>query len=518
MRLGLRLFLAFFLVAGLSAFILLRVVLGEFKPSVREVMEDMMVDTANLVAELARDELAAMPPGGDLTGTRFAQRVRDYAERPVDARILSARKRTLDFRIYVTDATGRVVLDTSPAPATGQDYSAWNDVARTLRGEYGARSTIEAPLLTPYGNAGDLGNGSDAKGSPVMYVAAPVRVDGRTIGVVAVAKPAAAVQQIIYRAERRIWIAGLTLLAVSLAVGMAVTWWMVTTVRRLRRYAQEVQLGQRQPPPKVPGELGELAGAMDAMRERLDGREHLQHVARALTHELKSPLAALRGAGELLQEDLPEADRQRFAAQVVAQSERMTEMVERLLELSTLELRRGPEHPRPVALDAAVDEVLVQLGDRLVQQGLTVRWQHRERVLLQADAELLSLAISNLIANAVDFSPVDSTLDLRVGVDARPVDAPAGSITAASQRDRCAFFELRDHGPGVPVGAWSQLGQRFFSTARPGSLRKGSGLGLAIVRQIAGLHRGRLCFEPAEPGLRVRLEFDDFTVASQTSS
>ena len=53
MRLGLRLFLGFFLVAGLSAFILLRVVLGEFKPSVREVMEDMMVDTANLVAELA---------------------------------------------------------------------------------------------------------------------------------------------------------------------------------------------------------------------------------------------------------------------------------------------------------------------------------------------------------------------------------------------------------------------------------------------------------------------------------
>ena len=143
MRLGLRLFLGFFLVAGLSAFILLRVVLGEFKPSVREVMEDMMVDTANLVAALARDELAAMPPGGTLAGTRFAQRVHEYAERPVDALILTTRKRTLDFRIYVTDATGRVVLDTSPVPAVGEDYSAWNDVARTLRGEYGARSTPE---------------------------------------------------------------------------------------------------------------------------------------------------------------------------------------------------------------------------------------------------------------------------------------------------------------------------------------------------------------------------------------
>lgn len=505
MRLGLRLFLGFFLVAGLSAFILLRVVLGEFKPSVREVMEDMMVDTANLVAELARDDLAAMPPGGDLTGTRFAQRVRDYAERPVDARIVSARKRTLDFRIYVTDASGRVVLDTSPVPAVGRDYSAWNDVARTLRGEYGARSTTEAPTL--YGNAGDLGNGKDAQGSPVMYVAAPVRLDGRTIGVVTVAKPAAAVQQIIYRAERRIWIAGLGLLAVSLAVGVAVTAWMILTVRRLRRYAQEVQLGQRQAPPKVPGELGDLAQAMDAMRERLDGRERLEHLVRALTHELKSPLAALRGAGELLQDELPSADRQRFAAQVVSQSERMTELVERLLALSTLELRRGPEHPRPVALVDAVDEALAQLGDRLGQQGLTVRWLRRDTVELQADAEMLALAISNLLTNAIDFAPAGSELALQVGI--KPATDALG---------RRAFFELRDHGPGVPAGAFAQLGERFFSTARPGSLRKGSGLGLAIVRQIAGLHRGELRFEPAEPGLRVRLAFPLFTEPSQTSS
>lgn len=505
MRLGLRLFLGFFLVAGLSAFILLRVVLGEFKPSVREVMEDMMVDTANLVAELARDELAAMPPGGDLTGTRFAQRVRDYAERPVDARILSARKRTLDFRIYVTDAAGRVVLDTSPKPAVGQDYSAWNDVARTLRGEYGARSTPEPLKL--YGRAVELGNGQDAQGSPVMYVAAPVRIDGRTIGVVTVAKPAAAVQQIIYRAERRIWIAGLGLLAVSLAVGVAVTAWMIATVRRLRRYAQEVQLGQRQPPPKVPGELGDLAQAMDAMRERLDGRERLEHMARALTHELKSPLAALRGAGELLQDELPAADRQRFAAQVISQSERMTELVERLLALSTLELRRGPEHPRPVALAEAVDDVLGQLGDRLTQQRLTVLWRRRAALELQADAEMLALAFSNLLTNAIDFAPAGSTLELEIDID--PGTAAEG---------RRAFFELRDHGPGVPPAAFGQLGERFFSTARPGNLRKGSGLGLAIVRQVAELHGGELRFEPAEPGLRVRLSFPHFTAASQTSS
>lgn len=106
MRLGLRVFFGFFLIAGLSSVILLRVVLGEVKPSVREVMEDIMVDTANLLAELATDDLDALPPGAALTDTRFARRVRDYANRPVDVHIWGLRKQTLDFRIYVTNAQG----------------------------------------------------------------------------------------------------------------------------------------------------------------------------------------------------------------------------------------------------------------------------------------------------------------------------------------------------------------------------------------------------------------------------
>ena len=473
MRIGLRLFFAFFLIAGLSSFLLLRIVLTEVKPSVREVMEDLMVDTANLLAELAQDDLAALAPDGDLAGSRFAERVRDYARRPIDAQIWGLRKQSLDLRVYVTDARGKVLLDTGPDAAVGQDFSAWRDVARTLRGEYGARSSRA--------EAGD-------DRSTVLHVAAPVHRGERLLGVVTVAKPVASVQPFIDRAERRILLAGLGLLALSLAVGVAVTLWLVFSVRRLRRYALQVQAGRREPPPQVPGELGELAQAMDAMRERLDGREHIEHTVRALTHELKSPLAALRGAGELLQDELAPADRQRFAGQVVAQSERLTELVERMLELSKLEMLAAPAHPAALWLDEAVEAALAGLGDRLQQQGLTPRWRQRERLRVQADPELLALALANLLGNALDFAP--------------PGSAPELALRAEGGR---ALFELRDHGPGVPAAALPQLGQRFFSTARPGSLRKGSGLGLAIVRRVAELHGGSLDFEPAAPGLRVRL-------------
>jgi two-component system, OmpR family, sensor histidine kinase CreC len=468
MRLGLRVFFGFFLIAGLSAVLLLKVFLAEVKPSVREVMEDLMVDTAHLLAEVAADEMDSGPPAPD---GRLAAQLQRYVKRDVDVMIWGLRKQSLDLRIYVTDASGRVVLDSGQPSAVGQDYSQWNDVARTLRGDYGARAS-------PYGRGE----------STILVVAAPVRRDGRTLGVVSVAKPVASVQRFIDRAEQRVFWAGAALLAASLVVGVAVTLWLVASVRRLRRYAQQAQAGQAIAPPAMPGELGDLANAMDDMRRRLEGREQLEHDVRALTHELKSPLAALRASGELLQDELPAADRQRFAAQVLDQTARLQTLVERVLALSQLEAQVGLGERRRISLPAWVEEQLERQAPRLAQRGLRVTWIARDDVAVEVDAALLELAFGNVLVNAIDFAPAGSTLELAV------------STTATTVR-----LTLRDQGPGVPSAGFAQLGQRFFSTARPGSLVKGSGLGLAIARRVAELHGGRLAFEAAEPGLRVSL-------------
>lgn len=266
------------------------------------------------------------------------------------------------------------------------------------------------------------------------------------------------------------------------------TLWLVASVRRLRRYAQQAQAGQAIAPPDMPGELGDLAHAMDDMRRRLEGREQLEHDVRALTHELKSPLAALRASGELLQDELPAADRQRFAAQVLDQTARLQTLVERVLGLSQLEAQVGLGEQQRLVLVEWTEAQLERQAPRLAQKGLGVVWTARDDVAVRADAALLEMAFGNLLVNAIDFAPPGSTLELAVN-------------TAATT----ARLTLRDHGPGVPAAAFSQLGQRFFSTARPGSLVKGSGLGLAIARRVAELHGGRLAFEAAQPGLKVSL-------------
>jgi len=401
----------------------------------------------------------------------------------VDAQFSGLSKQTLDYRVYVTDATGRVVFDSGDtrtgASALGQDFSRWRDVARTLRGEYGARATRELPT-------------DDT--SSVMHVAAPVKShDGRILGVLTVAKPLRTVQPFVDRAERKILISGVWLLGLSLAVGVLVTGWLVWSVRRLRRFALEVQVGERRSPPQLSGELGELATAMEAMRDRLEDRQHLVRTVRALTHELKSPMTAIGAAAELLQDELPSADRQAFAHDIQEQVTRLRVLVERMLELSKLEQRRALEHPQLMELGELAAAVAARAATRARQRGVPLQWSRRESgSQVQGDAELLELAIANLMDNAIDFSPSGCAVELAVWADAEGV-----------------HLRVRDQGPGVEDFALPRLGERFFSTMRPAPLgepvRKGSGLGLAIVHEVMSLHHGRMRFANAQPGLAAEI-------------
>jgi two-component system sensor histidine kinase CreC len=465
MRLGIRLLFGFFLVTGLAAFFVLRVFMAEVKPSVREVMEDMMVDTANILAELASDDLAA----GNMANGRFAQQVSAYARRPLDVQIWGLAKQSLDYRVYVTDSRGTVMFD-SENTATGQDYSRWRDVALTLRGEYGARATREIQ--------------HDDRTS-VLYVAAPVTHDGKTIGVLTVAKPVATIQAFIDRAERKIFLSGLLLLALSLAIGVAVTLWVVWSIRKLRHYANAVGQGAKPAVPQIPGELGELAMAVDAMRRKLEGHEYIEGYVRALSHELKSPLAAIRGAGELLQDELPENARREFALQVLDQTGRLQALVDRMLELTKLEQRHAELSRERL--------VWVEFLKPLAAVGLAGRAQHTvvtridpDHAGVEAEPGLLGLALSNLLENARAFAPAGSVITIEAGE---------------------GMVAIQDQGVGVADYALPRLGERFFSTVRPDGLSKGSGLGLAIVRQIMLLHGGRMEVRNTHPGLRVELHF-----------
>lgn len=456
MTITLRLLLGYFLIVGLAAWFVLNVFTEEVKPGVRQAMEDSLVDTSQLLAELAAEDLAA----GTLAQGRFAAAVDRYRARQPRATIWGFSKDAVDLRVYVTDTRGIVAYD-SAGTTLGQDYSRWNDVYLTLRGRYGARSTRMIP--------------ADDRSS-VMHVAAPVMQGNDLIGVLTVAKPAASVQPFIDRSMRRIEGAGWWLMGGALLIGLLITGWLRRSVGLLRRYAIDLGQGRKATAPRLgSSELAELAAALAEMREKLDGREYVENYVHHLAHEMKSPLTALIGAAELLEEGPPERQRAMFVANIRAQGMRLKDMLDKLLALARIEHRDHLEEACTLDLQALVATVVADLSAVLQQHGIVAENRVPAGASVKGEPFLLRQALANLLDNAIAFSP-----------------AGAPIIIDLESADGRHVLHVRDHGPGIPDYALPRIFERFYSLPRPGQATKGTGLGLPFVQQAAWLHGGSI--------------------------
>jgi len=467
MRLSLRIFLVYFFFVGLTGWFVLRTVMDEIRPGVRQSSEETLVDTANLLAEILQADVKR----GTLDQSRLPEMLRAYGARSPQADIWGVNKTAVNHRIYVTDARGIVLLD-SLGQAVGQDYSRWNDVYLTLRGQYGARSSRES---------------ADDPESSVMYVAAPIRDGEKIIGVVSVSKPNRTLQPYIGRSQRRLAWLGAGLIVLGLLVGAGLSWWLSRSLDRLTRYAQAVSEGRRAELPRYRGgEMAQLAGAVERMRVQLEGKDYVERYVHTLTHELKSPLAAIRGAAELLEGEMPAEQRARFVGNIAGESERLQQLIERLLNLAQVEQRQGLEERVPVALHELASELVDERMARV--QGVQLENAIAPQATVHGERFLLRQALGNLLDNALDFTPAGGVIRF----DAQP----------AGEGWR---VELFNQGEAIPEFALPRLTERFYSLPRPASGRKSTGLGLNFVAEVATLHGGELSVENVDGGVRATL-------------
>jgi two-component system sensor histidine kinase CreC len=449
-----------------SAFLLYRV-LADLDPRYRESAEESLVETAQVFAALVEQDVAQGAIRTDKLRPLFDA---VYAKR-FDARIFSLEKQRVDLRLAVTDARGRVLFD-SLGRHTGADFSQWRDVALALRGEYGARTTADDVKVPD---------------SAVMYVAAPVRSEGRIVGAVSVGKPVRSFGQFVDAARRKTLYVGVFSIVSFLLLGVLVSAWLVRPFGLVSDYVRYL----RTQPRLTPGGMwrravGSLRAAYDEMRDALAGRSYVADYVQTLTHELKSPLSAIRGAAELLEDaGMPQDQRQRFLGNIARETGRIQEVVDRMLELTALEAQRSLADVRPVALGPLLAEVAAAAQARAEPRGVrvTVAEPGSPGVEVEGDPFLLRRALSNLVDNAIDFSP------------------DGGEVRLALQGlTRTVQVQVRDQGSGIPDYAQDQVFEKFYSLARPATGKKGTGLGLSFVQQIAALHRGGVTLANAEGG------------------
>jgi two-component system sensor histidine kinase CreC len=452
-----RIFIGILLIyaAGI-AFVLYRV-LADLDPRYRESAEESLVETAQVFASLVEQDVK----DGAIDTARLGPLFKAVYARPFEAQIFSVTKRKVELRLYVTDRSGRVLYD-SLGQVAGADFSQWRDVKLALAGQYGARTTP------------DVENDPDTS---VMYVGAPVRAGSDIVGAVSVGKPVQSFGQFVEAARRKtLAVGGVAAVAVVL-LAIIVSVWLVRPFGLIADYVRYVRAQRSLSLPRLGRRaLGVIGAAYDEMRDALAGRNYVADYVQTLTHEVKSPLSAIRGAAELLQESgMPAEQRQKFLANITRETQRIQEMVDRMMELTALETRRTLDTVQPVLLAELLQDVVATAQDAAAPRQVQVVLDVRAQALVEGDPFLLRRAVSNLLDNAIDFSPGSGTV--RVALD----------CTA-----RVARIRVSDQGPGIPDYAQEKVFEKFYSLARPHNRKKSTGLGLSFVREIASLHHGRI--------------------------
>jgi two-component system sensor histidine kinase CreC len=457
MKLGLRFFLFYLAIFAACLYFTADWIWTTLRTRYLESVEEPLVDSANLLASLVEQEMAR--PGFVLADLE-APLARAHS-RALSARIYSLDKTAVDSQVYVTDAAGKVILDTRRPSHVGQDYSRFHDVKFTLAGRYGARATRGDPN-DPF--------------STVLYIGAPIYQAGRVRGVLTVAEPTVSIEAFLQLARPAFLRAAFLAIGIAALLSLAVSYLLTRPIDRLARYADGIRLGENPSFPRLGRtEIADLGLALRRMQDALEGRQYAEEYVQNLTHELKSPLSAIRGAAELLQEEMPPREQARFIANIRNEAERIARIVDRMLELARLENRREKPEMEPVELSAVVRTVAERYEPLLAGKEIRLEISVPDRLTLEGNGFLLHQALENLVQNAIEFSPRGGTV----------------RVAVAEERDRVTI-SIADEGPGIPEYASDRIFERFYSLGRPDTGRKSTGLGLNFVREVASSHGGTI--------------------------
>lgn len=299
-------------------------------------------------------------------------------------------------------------------------------------------------------------------------------------------------QQLITRAL--LWGLAITL-ALALAGGVLMSRSMLRRIEQINQTSRNIMAGdltQRVPARDTGDEFDQLAGNLNSMLDEIERLMNgIRHVSDNIAHDLRTPLTRLRNRLERLYTDL--ADASPYREQVehsIADADRLLSTFAALLRIARIEAGgHRSDFTRVDLADLVRDaaELYEALAD---DRQLRFETYIDNGITVQADRDLLFQALSNLLDNAVKYTPAGGSVSLELRRHRDAVDIVVG-----------------DSGPGIPPQERDRVGQRFYRLEGSRST-PGSGLGLSLVKAVANLHRATLLLEDNEPGLKATLRLN----------
>lgn len=367
-------------------------------------------------------------------------------------------------RVVIVDGSGMSLLDTNPPVPGRRSFASRPEFVSALKGNIASGTRHSSTL-----------------GTDLIYVAVPIASGGVIRGAVRITYPTSTLDSRVLRYWLLLAAIGGVVLAVATVVGLRFARTLTRPLSALERAAAAVGAGDlrvRAPAESGPPEVRAVAAEFNDTVARLDTllRSQEEFVADA-SHQLRTPLAALRLRLENLERDVGDAGKADLAA-ALAEVVRLARLVDGLLVLARADAAKAA--PAPVDVAAVVAARTDAWSPQLAERGVVVDVRLKAPLRALATAGSLDQVLDNLISNAVAVSPPGSTIvveGLRAG----------GSVE----------LHVRDEGPGMTPEQRSRAFDRFWRAGAPGA---GTGLGLAIVHRLVTADGGAIELREAPGG------------------
>lgn len=300
-----------------------------------------------------------------------------------------------------------------------------------------------------------------------------------------------ATQQLIIQAL--LWGIAITL-GLALVGGLAMSRSMLRRIELINHTSHEIiagDLSRRIPLSGRADDFDQLAANLNSMLDEIQRlMEGIRHVSDNIAHDLRTPLTRLRNRLEQLLTDLdansPQLEQVEHS---IADADQLLSTFAALLRIARIESGGHTANFISVDLMQLVQDAS-ELYEALAEdEQVTLSTKVDTPVFIEGDRDLLFQAITNLLDNAVKYTPVDGHIELTIQLD-----------------DGVAELIVADNGPGIPGDEHDKVTQRFYRMQQSRST-PGNGLGLSLVQAVAKLHHAEFVLQDNRPGLRASLRF-----------
>ncbi len=381
--------------------------------------------------------------------------------------------------IKIMDYHGNTVAGQSEM---GLSFSHVEEIRSALQGNY--KSVIRERISDePTPPIASLSRGTNIR----VFIAFPVIHKNRLWGVVYISRTPKNILKTLYAQKGKVILAGLSIIGLTLLLVYFTSRTISRPVYQLIKQTQDASDGNimvMQPlEDPVTEEMELLSKSFSQMALTLHKRsEYIREFATYVSHEFKTPLTAIQGAGELLlehyEEMLPDK-RRKFIENMLQDSDRLKLLVTRLLDLAKA------ENLTPSKETANLSEILNKLKDKFALQALVIENKSQANYQVRVSKEILETVLSNLMTNSLQNEGT------RVEVDVR-------------EHNREVILEIRDNGCGISPGNRDKIFIPFFTTNRE---KGGTGLGLRIVQTMIEAHSGKISLGESQEGTLFILHF-----------